>query len=196
MLKQLLEFLLPRALYRALLVPYHFVRACISACSAGFPGKKLTVVLVTGTKGKSTVTEMVAAVLEAGGKKVAVSSTIHFRIGAETTPNRYKMTLPGRGFIQRFLKDAVEAGCSAAVIEVTSESALQSRHLFLFPDAVVFTNLQKEHLESHGGMENYFNAKFRIGKELAASSKRPRAIIANADDAYGARFLALPVEKH
>jgi UDP-N-acetylmuramoyl-L-alanyl-D-glutamate--2,6-diaminopimelate ligase len=149
---------------------------------------------VTGTKGKTTVTEMLAAVLEAGGKKVAVSSTIHFRIGEKDLPNLYKMTLPGRGFIQKFLREAVDDGCTAAVIEVTSESALQSRHLFLYPDLLVFTNLQKEHLESHGGMENYFRAKFRIGKALANSSKRPRTIVATEDDDYGKRFLALPVE--
>lgn len=194
-LKHLLESLLPRSLYRALVAPYHFLLAFFAALQFGFPGKKLTVVLVTGTKGKSTVTEMVAAVLAERGKSVAVSSTIHFRIKEESVPNLYKMTLPGRGFIQKFLYDAVNAGCDAVVIEVTSEAALQSRHLFLFPDALVFTNLQKEHLESHGGMENYFRAKFRIGQELASSPKRPRAIIANADDEYGRRFLALPVEK-
>jgi UDP-N-acetylmuramoyl-L-alanyl-D-glutamate--2,6-diaminopimelate ligase len=80
------------------------------------------------------------------------------------------------------------------VLELTSESVLQYRHLFLSLDALVFTNLQKEHLESHGGMENYFRAKFRLGKALARSPKRPRAIVANRDDAYGERFLALPVE--
>ena len=194
-MKELLQSFLPHSLYRALVAPYHFVLAFFSALRYGFPGKKLTVVLVTGTKGKSTVTEMVAAVLTEAGQKVAVSSTIHFRIGANSVPNLYKMTLPGRGFIQKFLHDAVTAACNVAVIEVTSEAALQSRHLFLFPNALVFTNLQKEHLESHGGMENYFRAKLRIGKEVASSVKRPRIIVANADDEYGRRFLELPVEK-
>lgn len=105
------------------------------------------------------------------------------------------MTLPGRGFIQRFLKEAVEKRCEYAVIEVTSEAAVQYRHLFLSLNALVFTNLQKEHLESHGSMEAYFQAKFRIGKELALSKKRPRAIIANSSDEYGRRFLELSVEK-
>lgn len=193
--KGLLETILPRSTYRALVRPYHYFLSRSAAARLGFPAKKLTVIGVTGTKGKSSVTEMIAAILEEAGHRVAVSSTIHFRINGVSTPNLYKMTLPGRGFIQKFLRDAVKAGCDYAVIELTSESALQSRHLFLSLDALVFTNLAKEHLESHGGMEQYFKAKMRIGKELLHSEKRPRAIIANGDDEYGKRFLKLAVEE-
>lgn len=193
--KRFLETTLPRPLYRALLAPYHLAIAILSAARYGFPGRSLIVIGVTGTKGKSTVCEMLAAIFREEGRKVALSSTIHFSIGDDTLPNLYKMTLPGRGFIQRFLRDARKAKCEVAIIEITSESALQYRHLFLSLDALVFTNLQEEHLESHGGMENYFRAKMRIGMELAASDKRTRVIVANADDVYGRRFLELPVEK-
>ena len=177
-----------------MLAPYHATWSLVSALCYGFPARKLVVIGVTGTKGKSSVTEMITAVLEEAGKTVAVSSTIHFKIGAEVRPNLYKMTLPGRGFIQKFLREAVTAGATHAVIELTSEAAAQYRHLFLSLDALVFTNLEKEHLESHGGMENYFAAKYRLGSELLHSSKRPRAIIANVESEYGKRFLALPVE--
>lgn len=194
-MKELIRSLLPRSLYRALLVPYHAAWSFVSAVLYGFPADKLVVIGVTGTKGKSSVSEMISTVLEETGHKTAVSSTIHFKIGKEKRPNLYKMTLPGRGFIQKFLREAVDAGCTHAVIELTSESALQYRHLFLSLNALVFTNLEKEHLESHGSMEKYFEAKFRLGKALARSSKRPRAIIANADNVYSERFLALPVEK-
>ncbi len=194
-LKRAIEAVLPRFVYRALVAPYHFLLAWQSATLYGMPSKKLRVIGVTGTKGKSSVTEMIAAILEHAGNRVALSSTIHFRIAGTETPNRFKMTLPGRGFIQHFLADAVKAKCEYAVVELTSEDALQSRHLFLSLDTLVFTNLTKEHLESHGGMEQYFNAKMRIGKELVASSKRPRAIVANNDDEYGRRFLALSVEE-
>ena len=80
------------------------------------------------------------------------------------------------------------------MIELTSESALQYRHLFLSLNALVFTNLEKEHIESHGSMEKYFEAKFKLGKALANSSKRPRTIVASAESEYGKRFLKLPVE--
>ncbi|MDR3547914.1 MAG: UDP-N-acetylmuramyl-tripeptide synthetase [Candidatus Pacebacteria bacterium] len=178
-----------------MLAPYHVFWSLFSAVHYGFPARKLVVIGVTGTKGKSSVSEMLAAGLEESGATVAVSSTIHFKIGSETRPNLYKMTLPGRGFIQRFLRDAVKAGCTHAVIEITSEAAIQYRHLFLSLNALVFTNLEKEHLESHGSMEKYFQAKFKIGKALERSKKRPRAVIANTDNAYGKRFLSLAVEK-
>lgn len=186
--------LIPSGVYKKLVVPYHLFLSFFFALLYGFPAQHIKVIAVTGTKGKSSVVEMVAAVLEGAGYTVAVSSTIRFKTGNESKRNLYKMTLPGRGFIQRFLKEAVEKRCDYAVIEVTSEAAVQYRHLFLSLNALVFTNLQKEHLESHGSMEAYFQAKFRIGKELASSKKRPRAIISNSDDEYGKRFLELPVE--
>jgi UDP-N-acetylmuramoyl-L-alanyl-D-glutamate--2,6-diaminopimelate ligase len=193
--RSFIKRILPRKLYRALLIPYHLLWAFSSALYYGFPAKKLTVIAVTGTKGKSSVTEMLTAILEEAGYTVAVSSTIHFKNGKETRPNLFKMTLPGRGFIQRLLAQALENGATHAVIEVTSEAALQYRHVFLYLDALVFTNLEKEHLESHGGMERYFAAKMRIGKTLSHSPKRPRAVVANEESEYGKRFLTLPVER-
>lgn len=192
--KHFFESLLPRSAYRTLLLPYHFLWALLGAFYYGFPAKGLTIIAVTGTKGKSSVSEMLFAILAAAGHKTAIAGTIRFAIGDESKPNLFKMTVPGRAFLQKFLSQAVRKGATHAVLELTSESALQYRHLFLDLDALVFTNLQKEHLESHGGMENYFRAKFRLAKALARSPKRPRAIIANADDEYGPRFLATPVE--
>lgn len=182
-------------LRRTLLTPYHYAFAASAALRHGFPAKKFTVIGVTGTKGKSSVAEMLHTILTAAGHETALASTIRFATGKDSRPNLFKMTLPGRGFIQKFLAEARGKGCTHAIIEITSEAALQYRHLGLELDALIFTNLQKEHLESHGSMEKYFNAKFRIGQALVHSSKRPRTIVANADDAYGAAFLALDVEK-
>lgn len=194
-LRSILESILPAGIFRALSSAYHFLWAFGSACWYGFPGDAITVIAVTGTKGKSSVTEMLAATFEKAGKRVAASSTVRFKIADSVRPNRYKMTLMGRGFVQKFLRDAIDARCDVAIIEITSEAALQYRHLFLSLNALVFTNLQKEHLERHGGMENYFAAKMRIGTALVESKKRPRVVVANTDDKYGKRFLALPVEK-
>ncbi|MDB5264951.1 MAG: UDP-N-acetylmuramyl-tripeptide synthetase [Parcubacteria group bacterium] len=194
-LKHFAESVLPRPLYRTILKPYHFVITLVSAIKYGFPAKKLIVIAVTGTKGKSSVTEMLFAVLSHAGIAAAVAGTIRFAIKEETRPNLYKMTMPGRGFIQRFLKDAVDAGATHAIVEVTSEATLQYRHLFLSLNGLVFTNLQKEHIESHGSFEKYAKAKLEIGKALARSSKRPRAIIANKDNVHSAPFLALPIEE-
>lgn len=197
-LTALIEFLkklLPRSLVRPFLPLYHRVLAFLLAASYGFPAKHLTVIGVTGTKGKSSVSDMLFTVLRHAGIPAAVAGTIRFAINDESAPNLYKMTLPGRGFIHAFLARARAEGATHAVVEITSESVRQHRHRYLFLDGLVFTNLQKEHIESHGSFEKYAAAKLEIGKEVARSPKRPRAIIANGDDAHSGPFLALNVEE-
>lgn len=189
-MKSLLRSLLPRPLLAA----YHRAWALGGAAWYGNPSKHLVVIGVTGTKGKSTTTELVAAVVRAAGHKVAVASTIHFVIDGKEEPNLFKMTMPGRAYLQKFMRKALDQGCTHAVIEMSSEGAKQLRHLGIELNALVFTNLQPEHLESHGGMENYAEAKLELARALSRSPKRPRIIVANADDAYGARFLAVDAD--
>lgn len=105
------------------------------------------------------------------------------------------MTLPGRFFLQKFLRDAVDAACDCAVVEMTSEGAKQYRHRFIEIDALVFTNLSPEHIESHGSFQKYKEAKLEIAEQLAASGKQPRYIVANTDDEHGKDFLAVDVEE-
>ncbi len=192
---EMLKKLLPRKLIAPLLPLYHRVLAFLLAASYGFPAKGLTVVGVTGTKGKSSVSDMLFTVLRYAGYPAAVAGTIRFAINDTSEPNLYKMTMPGRGFIHAFLGRAKKASAKYAVVELTSESVRQHRHRYLFLDALIFTNLQKEHIESHGGFENYAAAKLEIGKELGRSPKRPRAIIPNGDDPRSEPYLALPVEE-
>lgn len=193
-MKHLIQSLLPRSLYRALLLPYHVALAWVSACLAGFPANKLTVIGITGTKGKSSVSEMLFAILRHAGYSTALAGTIRFAVNDESRPNTFKMTMPGRGFLERFLGEATQKGARYAIIEMTSEGALQCRHQFITLNGLIFTNLQKEHIESHGSLEQYAAVKFRLGQALASSAKRPRAVVANADTPYSAPYLALPVE--
>jgi UDP-N-acetylmuramoyl-L-alanyl-D-glutamate--2,6-diaminopimelate ligase len=173
---------LPDWLVRPLLPFYHRALSFLLALSYGFPARSMTVIGVTGTKGKSSVSDMLFTVLRHSGYSTAVAGTIRFAINDASEPNLFKMTMPGRGFIHAFLARAKKAGVKYAVVEITSESVRQYRHKYLFLNALVFTNLQKEHIESHGSFENYAAAKFEIGKELARSPKRPRAMIANTDN--------------
>ncbi|MEI6864029.1 MAG: UDP-N-acetylmuramyl-tripeptide synthetase [Candidatus Adlerbacteria bacterium] len=173
---------------------YHLLFAYGGAFLYRFPSKKLFVVGVTGTKGKSTTSELIRTVLAGAGHKVALASTIQFKIGTESEPNLFKMTMPGRAYLQKFLRKAVDAGCTHAVIEMTSEGAKQFRHKGIELDALVFTNLAPEHIESHGSLEAYAAAKLSLAKHLEESPKRPRYIVANVDDAYGKQFLAAAVE--
>ncbi|MEK7612627.1 MAG: UDP-N-acetylmuramoyl-L-alanyl-D-glutamate--2,6-diaminopimelate ligase [Patescibacteria group bacterium] len=189
-MKELIKHMTPRAVLGA----YHLVLAYLGALFYGFPAKNLFVIAVTGTKGKSTTVELIDAILREAGYTTAVASTIRFAIGGTSEPNLYKMTMPGRFFLQQFLRKAVSKKATHAIIEMTSEGAAQFRHKGIELDALVFTNLAPEHLESHGGLENYVAAKLSLAKHLEESAKRPRYIVANADDKYGKDFLATKVE--
>ncbi len=185
---------IPRSLLVRIRPFYHYVLALIGAYRYHHPSRDLVVIAVTGTKGKSTVTELIAAILREHGHTVASLSTIQFTIGDEHRKNLYKMTTPGRFFVQKFLREAVTAGCTHAVLEMTSEGAKQSRHRFIDFDALVFTNLTPEHIESHGSFENYKNAKLLLRDAVTTSPKRPRYLVANIDDAHGGDFLSTQVE--
>jgi len=186
--------LLPTSLLNLIRPAYHFFWAWLGSIAYRHPSRRLTVIAVTGTKGKSTVTELIAHILQSHHLAVASLSTIQFTINGERSRNLFKMTMPGRLFVQRFLRQAVDAGCTHAVIEMTSEGAKQHRHRFIDIDALVFTNLTPEHIESHGSFENYKQAKLRLATAVATSPKRPRYLVANIDDEHGSDFLAYPVE--
>ncbi len=184
------EEIIPRPLYRWGQPIYHWKMAFLSALYYGFPSKKIKVIAVTGTKGKSSTTEIINAILEEAGYKTALSNTIRFKIGDETKDNLYKMSMPGRFFIQRFLRQAVDAKCDFVVMEITSQAVLQHRNKFIDLDAFVFTNISPEHIESHGSYEKYIQAKVEIACGLSNSMKSNKALIVNADDKESSKFLA------
>lgn len=185
---------IPKALLNKLRPTYHFLLAYYGSVRYGHPSRKLTVIGVTGTKGKSTVTELTTAILEAQGYTVGSLSTIQFKYGDVIEKNLFKMTLPGRCFVQKFMRRALDAGCTHVVLELTSEGSKQFRHRFIELDALIFTNLSPEHIESHGSFEKYKQAKLDIAEQLTRSKKRPRYIVANTDNEHGGDFLATPVE--
>ncbi len=186
--------LIPTSFFKLVQPAYHYALAIIGAVYYRFPSKEITVIGVTGTKGKSTTVELINAILEADGRRTAVAGTIRFKIGEKSERNMYKMTMPGRFFIHKFLRDAVNSGCDVAVIEMTSQGVLQYRHKFIHLDALVFTNISPEHIESHGSYEKYISAKLELAHALKASQKRPRYMVANKDDEQGVAFLETKVE--
>ena len=191
---RIIKRLIPRNIFSALQPAYHYFFALLAAFVYRFPSRKIKVVAVTGTKGKTSTTEIVNAILEEAGYRTALAGTLRFKIGDEEERNLYKMTIPGRFFVQRFLRRAVKAKCDWVIIEMTSEGARQYRHKFIDFDALIFTNLSPEHIESHGSFENYKNAKLSIARALASSPKRPRIIVANADNQYANEFLAVDAD--
>ncbi|MDD3032806.1 MAG: UDP-N-acetylmuramoyl-L-alanyl-D-glutamate--2,6-diaminopimelate ligase [Candidatus Pacebacteria bacterium] len=168
---------------------YHFLLAFLGSVFYAFPSKKIKVIGITGTNGKSTTAGICFKVLESGGHKVASLSSISFKIGEIEKVNELKMTMPGRFKIQKFLKEAVVNKCDYAIIEVTSEGIEQFRHRFIDFDAVIITNLSKEHLESHGGFENYKRAKGKFFKDVR------KLHILNKDDPYFDYFNSFTADK-
>lgn len=174
---------------------YHYLWALGSALYYRFPSRSITVIGITGTKGKTTTVELINNILESNGEKTAIASTLHFKIGDEIKPNLLKMTMPGRGQLQQFLYQAVKADCNYAIVEMTSEGAKQFRHRFIELDTLIFTNLAPEHIESHGSYEKYLEAKLEIVKQLNRSTKPDKMIVVNGDDRVAHHFLAAKVPK-
>jgi UDP-N-acetylmuramoyl-L-alanyl-D-glutamate--2,6-diaminopimelate ligase len=185
MIKKLIKKLIPPFL----LSWYHFLLSLTGALVYGFPSRKLKVIGVTGTNGKTTVVNLTSGVLEEVGFKVASLSSVRFKIGEEERVNTLKMTMPGRFKIQKFLREAVNKKCQYAVLEVSSEGIRQHRHRFIDFSVALITNLTPEHIESHGGFENYKKAKgelFKVTKKVH---------IVNVDDKNAEYFLSFKAEK-
>lgn len=189
-----IKTIIPRKIFSIFQPIYHYKMALLSAIYYRFPSRNIKIIAVTGTKGKSTTTEIINAILEKAGYKTALSNTIRYKIADDSTPNRFKMSMPGRFFIQRLIRKAVNAKCDYLVLEMTSQGVINYRHKFIELDALVFTNLSPEHIESHGSYEKYRDAKLEIAKSLSKSNKRPRTIVVNADDKESEKFLAFDIE--
>ncbi|MDD5696769.1 MAG: UDP-N-acetylmuramoyl-L-alanyl-D-glutamate--2,6-diaminopimelate ligase [Candidatus Pacebacteria bacterium] len=161
---------------------YHFVVSFLGALYYGFPSKKIKVIAVTGTNGKSTVVNISGKIMEEAGYKVAALSSIVFKIGGRTEENKLKMTMPGRFVVQGFLRKAVREKCDYAIIEVTSEGIKQHRHRFIDFKTALITNLNPEHIEAHGGFDNYKKEKGKLFKAVKDIH------ILNLDDQHAVYF--------
>jgi len=164
---------------------YHLFLAFLAALRYGFPGRKMVVIGITGTNGKSTTLDLAHRVLEQTGSGVASCSSVRFKINETEWPNMLKMTMPGRFFLQQFLKRANKAKCKYVIIEVTSEGILQHRNKFIDFDIAIFTNLSEEHIERHGSFEKYREAKAKFFKQVKGLH------IVNMDDEHAPYFLQI-----
>ncbi|HEX8560729.1 MAG TPA: Mur ligase family protein, partial [Pyrinomonadaceae bacterium] len=161
-------------------------RAALALAAAevhGHPSRELKLVGVTGTNGKTTTAYLVAAVAEAAGLRTALVSTVEYRVAGERRPAPH--TTPEASDLQRLLRQAVEAGCGVAVMEASSQALDLRRCDALRYEVAAFTNLTQDHLDYHGTMEAYFEAK-------ATLFQRGRAGVAviGTDDEWGRRLAA------
>jgi UDP-N-acetylmuramoyl-L-alanyl-D-glutamate--2,6-diaminopimelate ligase len=167
---------------------YHLAQAVLANVIYGFPSRRLKVIGITGTNGKTTTTQMVAAILEEAGKKIAVASTINFKIGVEDRFNETKFTTLSPFAVQKFIKRAVEEECEYLVLETSSHSLDQHRVWGVEYKTAVMTNVTREHLDYHKTMATYRRAKLKLFQSAAVA-------IVNADMENPEEFLKLGNEQ-
>ncbi len=145
----------------------------------GHPNDKLTMIAVTGTNGKTTVTSLIKQVLEASGNDTALIGTIKNEVSGVEIPAKY--TTPDPFELFALLARAVKAGCSHMVMEASSQALDQLRLYGIKFKVGVFTNLTQDHLDYHGTIENYFLAKQSLFDNVETA-------VLNLDDKYGRRI--------
>ena len=172
----------------------HDTRASLAQVARRFyrdPGASLGVIGVTGTDGKTTTTFLIDAILRRSGARTGLIGTVSVRIADETTDHDTRQTTPESLEIQHLLAEMRDAGVNWAVLEATSHGLVLHRLDTCPFDIGVVTNITHEHLDFHGSVEAYREAKARLLEFVAAGSGRPypRGIVLNADD-EGARSIA------
>lgn len=141
---------------------YHYLIAVAAAVRFGFPGRKLTVIGVTGTDGKTTTTTIIYEILKAAGVKASMITSVHAVIAGKSYDTGFHVTTPNAWWVQKYLAEAVAHGDTHMVLEVTSHGIAQHR-VWGIPFAVgVLTNVTHEHLDWHKTFENYLTTKLRL----------------------------------
>ncbi len=164
--------------------------ARLSAAFYGFPARKLGVIGITGTDGKTSLAHLVAHVLNSSGRKAGLISTAECRIGDELLPDTGRFTTPEAPQVQGMLAQMVEAGCKWAVIEATSHGLALHRVDECEYDIACLTNIGADHLDFHGSREEYIAAKARLFEMLDRSADKgiTKTAVLNSDDPSLERF--------
>jgi UDP-N-acetylmuramoyl-L-alanyl-D-glutamate--2,6-diaminopimelate ligase len=157
--------------------------ARVADCFYGSPSKEIEIIGVTGTNGKTTVCYLLRAMLKEAGRRPALLGTIEYLIGGRSIPA--ERTTPEAPYLQAMIRDAVREGCDCLVMEVSSHALEQQRVGGVAFDVAVFTNLGSDHLDFHGSIEEYFNAK----APLFTTPGLKRAVV-NSDDPWGQKLAA------
>jgi UDP-N-acetylmuramoyl-L-alanyl-D-glutamate--2,6-diaminopimelate ligase len=165
----------------------------IAAAFHNWPGRRLTVIGVTGTDGKTTTTNLLYKILIAAGIKTGMVSTVNAVIGNEVLDTGFHVTTPDAHDVQAYLAKMVDAGLTHVVLETTSHGWAQYRVDACEFDIGVVTNITHEHLDEHGSFENYRAAKARLFSSLEITLPKPqgnpRLAVINRDDPKSFDFL-------
>ncbi|RMF32276.1 MAG: UDP-N-acetylmuramoyl-L-alanyl-D-glutamate--2,6-diaminopimelate ligase [Chloroflexi bacterium] len=185
-------------------LPYAQVRdgrealAWLSAAWYAFPARRMTMIGVTGTDGKTTTVNLIYAILRAAGHTVGMISTVNAVIGEARYETGLHTTTPDAPEVQRYLAQMVAAGTTHAVLEATSHGLAQHRVTGCEFDVAVVTNVTHEHLDYHGDWEHYLEAKARLFTSLSTAARKPgvpKVAVLNADDASFARLRRVEADR-
>ena len=171
---------IPTGLFKKIEPTGHLIEAVIENVRYGFPGRKVRVIGVTGTNGKTTTSSMIYRMLSEAGIKAGLMSTVAYGSLGEIVPQKVHMTTTQAGKLQRQLKQYAAQGVEWVVLETSSHALAQHRVWGVPYEIAVFTNLTHDHLEYHGTFENYREAKRQLFK--IANKHGLRFGVVNADD--------------
>lgn len=171
----------------------------LAATLEGWPSRRLRVVGVTGTDGKTTTTNLIASILRAAGRQVGVVSTVYAEIGADAVDTGFHVTTPEAPDLQGYLRRMVDVGTQDAVLEVTSHALDQERVGGCDFDVAVVTNVTSDHLDYHGTAERYLAAKLKLFENVGVSHRKPgvpKILVYNRDDRSAEAIAVLPADRH
>ena len=185
-LRKIVKTLIPTGLFKKI-EPYgHLVESVLMNIRYGFPARKMHIIGVTGTNGKTTTSFMIHRMLHESGVKVGLLSTVANGIGDNIVPQKVHMTTTQASVLQKRLRDYARAGVEWVVVETSSHALAQHRVWGLPYEVAVMTNITHEHLDYHGTFEKYVEAKRRLFK--IANRHGLRFGAANIQDPNGAKF--------
>ena len=158
---------------------FHLINAFLANIWYGFPSRKITVIGITGTDGKTTTTHLIAHILKSCGKKVSYISTIFAKIGKKEYDTGFHVTTPNPWLIQKLIKEAVNNKDEYFILETTSHALDQNRVWGINYKIGVLTNVTYEHLDYHLSYENYLKTKVKLLKraEVAFFNKDDRSYL-------------------
>lgn len=172
--------------------------AYLHAAWQGYPGRRLKVIGVTGTDGKTTTTRLISSILRAAGRATASIDTVAANIGGQELDTGFHTTTPDAPDLQAYLAAMVAQGMEYAVLEATSHGLAQHRVAACEFDVAVVTNITHEHLDYHGSYEAYREAKALLFRALSASQRKPgvdKVAVLNADDSSYAYLQPIPADR-
>lgn len=186
-IRSIVKKVIPSGVFKHIEPTGHLFEAMLMNVRYGFPGRKVKVIGVTGTNGKTTTTFMIQKMLHEAGVKVAMTSTVAYGIGDDLTYPKLHMTTTKASLLQKRLRDFGKAGVEWVVVETSSHSLAQHRVWGVPYEIAVMTNVTHDHLEYHGTFEKYLDAKRQLF--VLANKKGLRYGVVNNDDPNAKLFI-------